>query len=219
MNEVLTTSDGSHTLKSDKFDATYHSIHGAIDESNVVFINAGLKQIVEKKPKNISIIEVGFGTGLNALLTLEFARDLDVIINYHTLEPFPLLFEDYSKLNYPEILNLEHKTFLKLHESEFYHNVEITDNFYLTKYKNSLQEFSTEWQFDLVYFDAFAPSCQPELWTLEIFKKLYNLMNQNSILTTYCAKGEVKRNLKSAGFKLESLPGPGRKREITRVLK
>lgn len=219
MNELILTSDGSHTLKSGQFDATYHSIHGAIEESQVVFIQAGLHPMMQSQSEKIYILEVGFGTGLNALLSLIEAEKSNIEVHYHTLEPFPIDHTAFMPLNYGELLKVDKDVLLKLHLAEFDIPTIIGQQFFITKHKTTLEDFNTNIGFDLVYYDAFAPTCQPELWTADIFKKVYNLMNTNAILTTYCAKGEVKRNLKSVGFETESLPGPGRKREITRAIK
>lgn len=219
MNELILTSDGSHTLKSNHFDATYHSIHGAIEESNVVFIKAGLYPLIEQKREYISILEVGFGTGLNALLTYLQAEKTGMTIQYHSLEPFPIDETSFMALNYHERLNIEKDVLINLHRAAYDLPMKVGQHFILTKHKSKLQDFDLDISFDLVFYDAFAPTCQPELWTAEIFGKVHKLMNAKAILTTYCAKGEVKRNMKSVGFVLESLPGPGRKREITRAKK
>lgn len=219
MNELILTSDGSHTLKSSQFDATYHSIHGAIEESQVVFIKAGFHLMMQSQREKIIILEVGFGTGLNALLTLLESENSNIEVHYHTLEPFPIKETAFLGLNYNELLSVDKDVLIKLHLAEFDTPTNIRQQFFITKHKTTLEDFNTNISFDLVYYDAFAPSCQPELWTADIFRKVYNLMNTNAILTTYCAKGEVKRNLKSVGFELEALPGPGRKREITRAIK
>jgi tRNA U34 5-methylaminomethyl-2-thiouridine-forming methyltransferase MnmC len=219
MNELILTGDGSHTLKSNHFDATYHSIHGAIEESNVVFIQAGLNPFIQQKRENICILEVGFGTGLNAYLTYLNTEKSGMQVHYHSLEPYPIDEASFMALNYNEILHADRDVLINLHRAAFDTPTNVGRHFIFTKHKSRLQEIDVNISFDLVYYDAFAPSCQPELWTAEIFGKVHKLMNTNAVLTTYCAKGEVKRNLKSVGFVLESLPGPGRKREITRAIK
>jgi tRNA U34 5-methylaminomethyl-2-thiouridine-forming methyltransferase MnmC len=220
MNELITTEDGSHTIISDIFKASYHSIHGAIQETDVVFINAGYNFLISKGYKFIKIFEVGFGTGLNAYRTLLANRGSDIKILYTCIEPYPLNKEEYEALNYySQLKESSNVDFLNLHEAYLDVLVQINPSFELHKINSTLQDFRSEILFDLVYFDAFAPNCQPDLWSKDMFEKVYQMMNSESVLVTYCAKGEVKRNLKSCGFIIESLPGPGRKREITRAIK
>lgn len=213
---LFVTEDGSPTLYVEAFDEHYHSIHGALQESNHVFIQAGL-EFMASTQKNICLFEMGFGTGLNTLLTLDAANKLKINVDYHTIELYPIDIESIDKLKRFDLFN--HHNFLEIHQLETNCTKQITSNFSLTKYHQSLLDFETDIKFDLIYYDAFAPSAQPELWTKNVFEKLYNMMSNNACLVTYCAKGDVKRNLKSVGFKLESLPGPKGKREMTRALK
>jgi tRNA U34 5-methylaminomethyl-2-thiouridine-forming methyltransferase MnmC len=199
----------------------YHSTHGAIQESQHIFIEAGLNAL-EKKSGSINILEIGFGTGLNALLTYQELETKAFKINYVAIEPIMLNKSIYTQLNYTDLLN--NKTlldiFIKMHEIPCDVPHFISDNFILNKIEGKLQELElSENAFDLVYFDAFSPEIQPELWDEKIFKILYASMKNNSILTTYSAKGIVKRALKSAGFEIENLPGPIGKRQITRAKK
>lgn len=219
---VITTADGSHSIFNSLLKEHYHSVHGAINESQHVFIEAGLKKILEQKTK-INLLEVGLGTGLNVLLTaicLE-ENNIDKQIYYTAIEPYPLSKEIISQLNYKELFKsaTTKKNSDTIHESEFGETHMLASNLSFIKTHNTLQQTTFNTTFDLVYFDAFAPSKQPELWSIAIFEKLFNCMNTDSILVTYCAKGEVKRNLKAAGFIVETLPGPPGKREMTRAKK
>jgi tRNA U34 5-methylaminomethyl-2-thiouridine-forming methyltransferase MnmC len=217
--ELIKTADGSHSLFLKDLDEHYHSVHGAIQESKHVFLQAGLSQLNDKK--NSSILEIGFGTGLNALLTFIENTTSNRVIDYTTLEAFPLEMEVVNQLNYVQELNASdyHSIYLKMHESEWETKISLSENFKFTKIKNTLQEVSFPQQYDLIYFDAFGPRVQPELWTEEVFTKIYNATAKGGMLVTYCAKGEVKRTLKKVGFVLETLPGPPGKREMIRVVK
>lgn len=218
--ELKTTADGSHTLFVSELNETYHSIHGAIQESQHVFIKNGLHYFGNKN--TIHILEIGFGTGLNALLTLLAIENSSQTINYVSLEKFPLNLALIKQLNYPTQLKLniaQTALFNQLHTCEWNTPTPISNNFNLLKVEEDLADFQTTTTFDIVYFDAFAPEKQAELWTAEIFSKIYSLLNAGGILVTYCAKGVVKRTLKSVGFQLETLSGPPGKREMIRAIK
>lgn len=211
------TADGSHTLFVPELNEHYHSVNGAIQESKHVYIEAGLKQIQKNQ---ISIFEVGFGTGLNALLTLqENERNENKLqIHYTTIEAFPLSEIITKNLNYPD----EKGILIDLHSAQWNALKQITPFFHLYKMEESLLNItfdSIDKKFDLIYFDAFAPDKQPEMWTQNIFNKLYNQCNQNAIVVTYCAKGSVRRMLQYAGFFVERIPGPPGKREMLRATK
>lgn len=220
MPELILTGDGSHTFYIPEKQEHYHSVHGAIAESMHVFINAGLNYCAENK-ELINILEVGLGTGLNCLLTLKECQELKKKINYHALEPYPLNKADVLSLNYCEKLQKPELAalFELIHETEFEKVLKLSELFSLTKHRSELQNFIPENTFDVIYFDAFAPRVQPELWTISVFKSVYEMLNLNGILVTYCAKGEVKRNLKAAGFMVETLAGPPGKREMVRAVK
>lgn len=217
----LVTDDQSHTLFSEQFKATYHSTRGAISESKHVFIQNGLQYVHEQfQPKEISILEVGFGTGLNAFMTYLYAKEHALKINYQTIEAYPVPFADALQLNYTKEFSEQDKiVFTKMHQQEWNRVGQVSEEFYLTKHLCLLEEFNTQQQFDVIYFDAFSPSEQPELWREAVFKKMYALLNTNGVLVTYCAQGQMKRNMKQVGFKVQSLPGALGKREMTRGLK
>ncbi|HZK08576.1 MAG TPA: tRNA (5-methylaminomethyl-2-thiouridine)(34)-methyltransferase MnmD [Bacteroidales bacterium] len=216
---IILTADGSHTLLVPELNEHYHSTNGALAESMHVFINAGLEAALSCKSQ-LRILEVGFGTGLNALLTLLHATNIP--IHYTAIEPFPpdpLLIE---QLNYSQLLaKAETEDFYKLLMTAAEDNAtKITEHFTLIKKREQVQQISLEaGTFDLVYFDAFAPNVQPELWEVIIFKKIYDALAPGGILVTYSSKGLVKRNLHEAGFAVERLPGPAGKRHITRAVK
>ena len=221
--EIITTSDGSHSLLNTQLNETYHSIHGAIQESVHVFIKNGLEYLAQKNPQTeIKILEVGFGTGLNALLTLQYNLDHLAKISYESLEAFPIAYETAMRLNYPNALSFPQaeKYFLQLHQSPWDEPVEISNTFSLHKRHVTLEAANlvTE-KFDLIYFDAFAPSKQPEMWALPILEKIERSMKSGGVLVTYCAKGQLKRDLKSLGLIVETLPGPPGKFQMVRALK
>jgi tRNA U34 5-methylaminomethyl-2-thiouridine-forming methyltransferase MnmC len=219
--EFRTTEDGSHTLYRPDLDEHYHSVYGAIGESQHIFIESGLLPSIQEK-NQIDILEVGFGTGLNALLTLLLVTEKNIFVNYTAIELYPLDKPTWSRLNYPEYILKAgaESAFGKLHDAEWGKEVHVNNKFTVLK----LNEDLLAWipavnSYDLVYFDAFGPDVQPELWTEEIFMKIYHGLRMEGVLVTYSTKGAVKRNLKSAGFGIEKLPGPKGKREILRACK
>lgn len=216
-SDLLLTSDGSHTLFVPEIDECYHSTHGAIQESRHIFIEAALKQI--EKPE-INVFEVGFGTGLNALLALVEAGRSGSSIHYTTLEKYPVAAEKAFLLNYPAMLDVNYKdVFDKMHTCLWDEQVEITPFFEIEKIKCDFTDFQHKSTYDVVFFDAFSPEKQPEMWSQEQFEKIYAHCNPGAILTTYCAKGIVRRALQNAGFEVERLAGPPGKREILRAIK
>ena len=220
MNSIIETQDGSHTIYSQKYGVTYHSKYGAIQESKHVFISAGL-YYKALESKTLSILEIGFGTGLNAFLTLLESVDKDLSIQYQAVEAFPLSLAQAKELNYPLLLQREdlRTAFLKLHEAEWDSWIEIRPNFSFKKLNSNFEELDLPPSFDLIYFDAFAPSAQAELWEIPTLSIMYNALKENGVWVSYCAKGSVKRNLKSLGFIVEAIPGPPGKREMTRAMK
>ncbi|MEQ6121799.1 tRNA (5-methylaminomethyl-2-thiouridine)(34)-methyltransferase MnmD [Reichenbachiella sp. MALMAid0571] len=226
MLEIIKTKDGSHSLLIPEMNETYHSTHGALTESNYVFIDKGLKYYVEKEattPNNhINILEVGFGTGLNALLTSIYANTHKQLVSYFSLETNPIDPLILEQLNYHKLIDdtKGQELFQSIHACEWEKLVEINKYFSIKKINQALQEYSGETElFDLVYFDAFAPSRQPEMWDITLFEKIYGLMKKGGVLVTYCAQGQFKRDLKACGFEVEKIPGPPGKAEMTRACK
>jgi len=219
--KLILTGDGSHTISMPELNVTYHSIHGAIQESKHVFIEAGLKSLTLAEAAKLNIFEVGFGTGLNALLTIIEAEKLQKEIHYDTVEPFPLGSSETRSLNYCKQLGREElqPIFEQLHSCEWEKKVNITENFGFNKSRTNLLNLETSETFELIYFDAFAPNVQPELWTNGIFEKMFAMLEPGGILVTYCSKGDVRRAMQAAGFIVEKLPGPRGKREMTRALR
>lgn len=216
--EIITTADGSHSLYNSTIDETYHSRHGALQESQYVFIEQGLKQV---ERVDIHILEVGFGTGLNALLTAIDAREKKIKITYHSLETLPLNMELMQSIAVENTIGKgNRKLFLSLHEAAWNEEVAIHDFFILKKIKSSLQDFGAETnKYDLIYYDAFGPRAQPEMWEAALFNKIASFTNENGVFVTYCAKGQVRRDLTAAGFDMTRLPGPPGKREMMRGIK
>jgi tRNA U34 5-methylaminomethyl-2-thiouridine-forming methyltransferase MnmC len=212
------TEDGSFSLFNEALKETYHSKHGAVNESLHVFIKSGLSE-ASVKINTIRILEVGFGTGLNALLTADYCYINNVKVYYTTLEPYPIDQVVYKQLNYSEYCRLPNglNLFIQLHQAPWEEEISIANNFTFKKSQSGIDQFDLPDDFfDLIYFDAFAPDIQPELWTTKIFEKIYNTTATNGILVTYAAKGQVRRDLQSVGFHVERIPGPKGKREMLR---
>ncbi len=216
MYKVIKTNDGSFSLFDVKMKESYHSKHGAIKEAKHVFLKNGLLSLNKDE---IAILEIGFGTGLNTLLTLKESKKNNININYHTLEPYPISQNMYNILNYHKILGMEKQIFLELHNIKWNEEKKIDDFFILKKIKKSIQMFNAEKKYDLVYFDAFSPKKQPELWKPDILKKIFFLLKNNGFLVTYCAQGKFKRNLKEIGYQVISLDGPPGKREMIKAIR
>lgn len=219
LRQPIITNDGSHTISIPEMNVTYHSHHGAIQESMHVFINAGLLPLIHAEHQSISILEMGFGTGLNALLTLIEAENHQQNIDFTTIELFPLQPEETISLNYCDQLNRKdfQPVFQQLHQCEWEKDIIITPFFKINKVKDSLLNFKTFKLQNLIYFDAFGPSEQPELWTKEVFEKLYNMLLPGGVLVTYCSKSEVRRAMQAVGLTVEKIPGPRGKREMVRA--
>ncbi len=220
--EIISTEDGSSSLINLDLNETYHSIHGAIQESQHVFIESGLNHLLQhSQEKEISILEIGFGTGLNAFLTLLAAKDLNIKVYYEGIEAFPLPMETIAQLNYPNLLKSEESkiVFNSLHQTDWNQTQVITPDFHLRKRNVKIQEAEFEKEkFDLIYFDAFAPSKQPEMWERSILQKVTEAMKPQGIFVTYSAKGQLKRDLVSLGLSVEKIPGPLGKREMIRAM-
>lgn len=214
------TGDGSHTLYVPELEENYHSGKGALAESQYVFIEAGFNQLaLDQEP--IQILEVGFGTGLNALLTCQTAEKKEVSINYLGLEPYPLTWEQVQPLNYPAFMDgtKSQTVFQDLHQSAFDHWTSITPYFQLNKTQTTLEDLPSTGYWHLVYFDAFAPSRQPAMWEKRHLQKIASQMPEGGIFVTFSAKGQVRRDLMDCGFTVERMPGPPGKREMLRGTK
>ena len=276
MTKIQVTEDGSHTLFSEMAGQTYHSAHGAVQESRHIFISqlsiVNSQQLTVNSQRttdtgqqltvngqlsmvggDLSVLEIGFGTGLNALLAACWAKENGVRVDFSTIELYPLERDVYEELNYGSLLG-EEGLFLKLHEAKWDAGLQkITPEFAICKYKKDIVEWLRNaqctihnaqslilssgaqgdleldfvakgsktfgYQFDVVFFDAFSPDAQPELWTEEVFRNVYRLMKEGGVMTTYCAKGDVRRAMLAAGFKVEKLQGPPGKRHILRAVK
>lgn len=215
--EIILTADGSHTVQIKDRNITYHSHHGAVQESKHVFIEAGLLYKVKQLPGTVRLFEMGFGTGLNALLTLKEGEKLNKPVVYSAVENYPLTASETGSLNYNEVVPGSKEVFERLHQTEWNKKISITPFFTLNKINADLLAYTFEEPVDLIYYDAFAPTAQPELWTLEVFQKLYALLAPGGVLVTYCSKGDVRRAMMAAGFLVEKLPGPKGKREMVRA--
>lgn len=215
--DIIVTADGSHTIKDNDLNVTYHSTHGAIAESQHVYIETGLKHIQKKK---LSILEIGFGTGLNALLTLIHADNDHSEILYEGVEPYPLDDVQVHALNYLSVLEREEYRgkFLSMHSCEWNSWNKISENFHLKKVKEDVLHAQLSSKYDLVYFDPFDPLSQPEIWTRKVFEKIFCCMNAGGILVTYSSKSVVRRELLAVGFVVEKVSGPHGKREIVRAM-
>ena len=216
---LVMSSDGSHTLYKEDLNEHYHSVHGAVQESEHVFINAGLNDYLKMNNgiKSLSILEIGFGTGLNTLLTAKYLINLkQVNIVYTTLDPYPISNKIIDQLNYTHS-EIEEESFRNIHGSNWNKITNISHNFQLNKLQVKLEEFKTDKTFDIIYYDAFGPNAQQEMWTIDQFIRLFDLTDLGGILVTYCAKGQVRRDLQKVGYKIERLKGPIGKREMIRA--
>lgn len=208
---ILTTGDGSQTLFSQQFDEIYHSRNGALTESQHVFVQYGLRNV---NKSFIKVFEVGFGTGLNALLCAHYAHHNGIRIDYTGVELYPVDDIIANQLSYHIALdNCPIETNV-LHKAPWSERVSLTPNFTLLKIQHSFVDVQLNDSFDVIFFDAFAPEKQPELWDLSVFQKCFSMLAKGGVLTTYCAKGYVKRNMQEAGFRVEKVPGPPGKREM-----
>lgn len=244
--ELQVTKDQSHTLYVPELDETYHSRNGALEEAMYVYIGRGLRDwllphgeayqsaarnhgftsdktayltqpTADNSRKNISILEIGFGTGLNAWLTALECSLLKVQCNYHSLETIPLPLEWISQLNYTQnVSGSDKEVYMNLHSAEWDKPTTVTPYFSLSKLNTALENFTPTQTFDVIYFDAFAPEKQPELWTKELFRKLFDCLNEGGVIVTYSSKGEIKRMWREIGFDVERLPGPPMKRHMLR---
>ncbi|WP_299064504.1 tRNA (5-methylaminomethyl-2-thiouridine)(34)-methyltransferase MnmD [uncultured Polaribacter sp.] len=213
--EILITSDGSTTINLPELNEQYHSKNGSIKESYHVFIESGLRQIEADK---VAVLEIGFGTGLNCFITyLEAKKEID----YFGVEAYPVTPEEVAKMNFIAVLQADDKqdVFNKMHTNSWEKKHQISETFSLTKRKQFIEDIKDKNTFDLIYFDAFGARVQPQLWTVEIFQKMFDSLKENGILVTYSAKGSVRRAMQEVGFTVERLPGPPGKREMLRARK
>lgn len=220
--KIIKTADGSTTIYLSDWDEHYHSKHGAIQEAYHVFLRMGLDKALESFGEGLRILEIGFGTGLNAYITLLEAEGSDTGIEYTGVEAYPVPEEEWRALNYTgqlEVTPQQAALFDKLHEAPWEKASPITPGFQLTKRKQFFDDITDKECFDLVYFDAFGARVQPELWEEPIFKKMFEALVPGGILVTYAAKGSVRRAMLSVGFEVEKLPGPPGKREMLRARK
>jgi tRNA U34 5-methylaminomethyl-2-thiouridine-forming methyltransferase MnmC len=218
---LLETIDGSHTLIVEELGVTFHSKFGAIQESLHVYIKAGLRHKAETKSE-IAILEMGMGTGLNVYLTAAEAAEKKLQISYVGIEAYPVSSDIWKQLNYTQKIDSQYITadfFAKIHDTKWEENVQLSANLRLLKKQSDFKTLHLDEQFDIIYFDAFPPDNQPEYWDEDMMKKMYSYLKPNGILVTYCAKGALKRMLKTIGFQLETLEGPAGKREMIRAAK
>ncbi len=220
--KIVKTADGSDTILIDDLEVSYHSKHGAIQESEHVFIEAGLKHyhLEEWQGGAIRIFEMGLGTGLNLLLSSMYATTHKIAVEYTAVEKYPLSDDELQGINYAELLGEDADVIWKsLNNIEWGKEEQATDRVLLKKLLKGLEDYNADCLYDVIYYDAFAPKAQPELWTVDIFKKLYGMMRNKGLLVTYCSKGDVRRAMIAAGFEVEKLKGPPGKREMLRATK
>lgn len=218
---IITTADGSNTIHIADWNEQYHSKHGALQEALHVYISSGLKYFFERFPKKktLSVLEIGFGTGLNALLTLINTKTLSTKVNYHAVEAYPVSELELKALNYSKIIPNAQQDFETIHNCSWNMSTQINSNFNLKKRQQFFFDIEDSSAFDIIYYDAFGPRVQPDLWTKDIFLKMYNALNVEGHLVTYSAKGSVRRAMQEVGFIVERLPGPPGKREMLRATK
>lgn len=216
---IIETADGSKTIHLPDWNENYHSRHGAVQEALHVFIAAGFIPVLEKQ-NALTILEVGFGTGLNAILTLSCAQKKMVKIAYHGIEAYPVSRDELVVLGYTHLPQVKpnEDAYWKMHDAPIGELITVSEHFELTKISDKIESFVyPRGEYDLIYFDAFGPRVQPELWTEAIFEKMYAALKDDGVLVTYCAKGDVRRAMLAAGFRVEKIPGPPGKREMLRA--
>ena len=218
---IIRTSDGSKTIQIKDWDEQYHSIHGALQEAKHVYLEAGFKTYLNRIPnlKNLNILEIGFGTGLNAYLTAFESIKHPIKTYYHAIEAYPLKKQELKELEYDKLSDLDPLIFHKIHDCSWGKMNQISPEFSIIKRQEFFSDINDINFFDIVYFDAFGPRVQPELWGVEIFLKMYNALKLNGVLVTYSAKGSVRRTMQNIGFKVERINGPVGKREMLRSTK
>lgn len=215
-SRITLTADGSHSVYNLELNKPYHSIFGAVQESEWVYIELGLRAALTYFEGDLHVFEMGFGTGLNALLTARVAQQTQRKIYYTAIESQPLSIEEAHQLNYDQRLGTDYLN--QMHEIPWGEAIAIQPYFTLTKRLGKIEDLQLQEHFQLVYYDAFAPTAQPELWTEDIFAKIATWLVPGGLLTTYSSKSVVQRALRKAGFRIEKHPGPFRKREIIRAV-
>lgn len=215
--EIKKTGDGSLTIYNFEVDEHYHSINGAFEESMHIFIKSGFQYC---NKQDITIFEAGFGTGLNAILTLIEAEKSRKKVNYFSIEKYPLTENIFKQIDYSAFIGQNYQSVLqKIHSEEWNKILKISNNFNILKIHSDLKEFRPDFIIDITYFDAFSYEKQPDLWSFDIFKNIFEKTSENGILTTYASKGIIKQNLREAGFFVKRLAGPKGKRHIIRAEK
>lgn len=220
--KIIDTGDGSKSLYHQELNETYHSTHGALTESKHVFIQHGLEHLRSEGKESLSILEIGLGTGLNALLSQAYAIEHpDIDLDYTTLEPYPIADKLVVQLDYYKFLqeHVNKRDFETIHQCPWEVKHELLSNFAFSKYKTRLQQFETNSKFDVIFYDAFAPSKQAEMWESELIEKTSRMLSAGGVLVTYCAKGQLKRDLATFGLTVETLAGPPGKKEMVRASK
>lgn len=220
--EIIQTEDGSKTINFPELKESYHSKHGAVNEAKHVFIDTGLSYWLSKNDStSLSILEIGFGTGLNAFITCLESEKRKQLINYVGVEAYPVSIQESLVMDYPLALSVEDKNpfYLEMHQSSWEEKHSIHPYFKLQKRKQLFEDIQDQNCFDIIYYDAFGARVQPDLWTVDMFKKMYEALKYNGVLVTYSAKGSVRRAMQEVGFKVERLPGPPGKREMLRATK
>lgn len=218
---IITTSDGSKTIQIEGWNEQYHSIHGALQEAKHVYINAGLKTFLERQTiqNTLTLLEIGFGTGLNALLTALESLNISQEICYHGIEAYPVAADELQALEYDLLIGSDPSIFRQIHSCSWEETQKILPHFSIVKRQAFFSDIAEANAYDVIYFDAFGPRVQPHLWTETIFKKMYKALRPNGLLVTYCAKGSVRRGMQAVGFEVERLAGPPGKREMLRATK
>lgn len=217
--ELRITGDGSHTFHIPEWNEQYHSKHGAIQEALHVYIKEGLHYKLQENPSAINLLEMGFGSGLNCLLSYLESETKKIKLHYTSVDAYPLLLEEVKLLNFHTELAIPQNVFLQFHKTPWNKIVSFSDCFSLTKKQALFENVDFSDEFDLIYFDVFGIRVQPELWTVEIFKKMYEALKSGGALITYASNGQTRRNLQNVNFKVEKLKGPPGKKEMIRALK
>lgn len=217
MERLIVTEDGSHSLYSPQYNQQYHSLQGALVEAEHIYVNLGLRPILEQAESTVYVFEMGFGTGLNAFLTWKLADLLKKNIYYVAVEAFPVTRDEAFSLNYAALTG--YSGFMDLHDCAWSAECAVSENFILRKEHSRLENFKSTEKFDVIYYDAFDPRAQPELWTAEIFSQVAAQTRQGGVLVTYSSKGIVKRALRAAGFEVQRHRGPGRKTHVLKAIK